>query len=443
MLLEFRIRNFRSFVDEQFFEMSTRGLRTVHPKDGDWESSVHHVSGVFGANASGKSNLLLAIVALRKAIVEGDIGLIVPHAQHAQDPTVLNIRYVDTSTSHVYEYELVVRQHEIVSESLSVNPKGRWRLVFDRRAGDVVFGSGAKIPARVRTSIEVNINPTTTALHAWGRGNVDSGPFIGAEHWWHRLKVLGPSVSRGLSEESLTRIFSDQKSLALVLEAIRTADVGIKSLALQEVTVPDSLAKLMIRFQELAKELVEGVPPEEIEYVSPTPSELEELKSLTLNYVHSGDRDDFELDMSSESDGTLTWMNLIVPVIDALINGRVLIVDELDENLHTYLVGYVIQLFKEDYGGATVPQLIFSAHDPIVLNDALDKAEVWFVGKKNARSSLYRLTDFDVRDGHNITKRYLQGAYDAVPFPAYRLPLMIRSAVKEQMEADSDVAKVP
>lgn len=126
--------------------------------------------------------------------------------------------------------------------------------------------------------------------------------------------------------------------------------------------------------------------------------------------------------LRDESDGTRSWLFLLPDLLDCLENGSVLVVDEIDTSLHPLLVRKLVEIFQSRRHNPRGGQLVFTTHDAYLLapvdgTAALERDQVWFVDKSaEGCSRLYPLSDFHPRNEHNLARRYLGGAYGAVPF---------------------------
>ena len=121
---------------------------------------------------------------------------------------------------------------------------------------------------------------------------------------------------------------------------------------------------------------------------------------------------DFE---TEESEGTKTLFRMMVRMIGIIYEGKMLLVDEIDNSLHTQLVEFVIGMFNH----SDHAQLIYTTHNTHLLNtDFQRRDQVYFVNKREDGSSdLYSLFDFkDFRDTLDMEKAYLQGRFDAIPY---------------------------
>lgn len=125
-----------------------------------------------------------------------------------------------------------------------------------------------------------------------------------------------------------------------------------------------------------------------------------------------------------ESEGTKKMIEIAGPIFDAILGGKILIVDELDAKLHPFLTRKIIGLFMDKTTNPKGAQLIFATHDTNLLNlDYLRRDQIWFTEKdKTDASELYSLVEFrddagnKVRNDRNIEKDYINGRYGAVPF---------------------------
>jgi AAA15 family ATPase/GTPase len=210
---------------------------------------------------------------------------------------------------------------------------------------------------------------------------------------------------------------------------VRSADLGITDLQVEDGNDPRSTKEAALLDSEIA-DLKERVHEStDITEFSQFDRRLESLarrrriarrvnRKIALRHGTSGVT--FRLD--DESAGTRAWLQLLPSVLDTLDEGRVLVVDEIDTSLHPLLTARLIELFQDETTNPRRAQLIFTSHDSSLLGTAiqpgglLKRDQVWFVRKEaEGRSSLYPLTDFTPRNEHNIERRYLAGAYGAVP----------------------------
>ena len=128
--------------------------------------------------------------------------------------------------------------------------------------------------------------------------------------------------------------------------------------------------------------------------------------------------------LDAESIGTLSVFGLIAPLIDALENGKVLVMDDLGAHLHPLLARWIVQQFDE-YRNPNGAQLVASTHEVSLMDieELLRRDQIWFVNKdrEDGHSDLYCLSDFDgVRKDTDVIRRYLDGRYSAIPWVKHR-----------------------
>lgn len=131
--------------------------------------------------------------------------------------------------------------------------------------------------------------------------------------------------------------------------------------------------------------------------------------------IHRVAGQEVPFELSEESTGTRAWFGLIGPVLTALSRGQVVLIDEVDANLHPLLSARLLELFQDPDTNPAGAQLIFATHDTSLLN-FLNRDEVWFTEKEsNGATTLTALAEFRVRQSVNLEKAYLQGRFGAVP----------------------------
>jgi AAA15 family ATPase/GTPase len=149
--------------------------------------------------------------------------------------------------------------------------------------------------------------------------------------------------------------------------------------------------------------------------------EVDDTPLLRIALSHRGKRESVDLDSTDESLGTLVWLGLIGPILDALANGSVLVVDELESSLHPTLVTQLVRTFQNHRTNPNGAQLIFNSFEASLLGNSVDdrvlgRDQVWFTEKLfDGSTRLYPLTDLSPRKAEAISSRYLDGRYGAIP----------------------------
>lgn len=413
MLLSFTVENYRSFAHETTLDMQSPKFQTLRPRENEsWNDLVLKRAAIFGANASGKTNIIKPLGILRNAIASSirneDLvkSLYNPHKLHKDDPTTFITEYEYKGIR--YRWTLVLDKAGIVEESLQANAKRIWQLIFERERDTIVFGKGARIPNAAQENINQFLKPTALCFSAWLTIK-NPGRFIGAVYWW-KDKMLPPIHVSDPDREARHFWVMELASkninwLKLLKLMMTTADVGITDVSVKEEALPE---KTQV----------------EISGNTPQGRFLDKYRQRYIEFHHEGESDGFVLKEEDESRGTQVWIDSIVPALYALYHGVLLIVDELDSSLHPTLLREFIHYFQDEEINTQGAQLIFTTYDLTLLGnhptEALDRNEVWFVEKQQSISELIALSEFSSRDNHNIEKRYLQGVFGAVPITSSR-----------------------
>jgi hypothetical protein len=200
-------------------------------------------------------------------------------------------------------------------------------------------------------------------------------------------------------------------------ELLTLADIGVCGLEIVR-EKPDE--KMQARIVRIIAAALEQEKPAEMDSALESTGQPENVRVQLSHQASSGAH--VSLPFDTESAGTRALFGLAGPVLHALENGMVLLVDEIDTSLHSVLVAQLIELFRDETLNPKQAQLIFSSHDTTYLGGLvsdpplLDRDQIWFVQKANdGASAVYPLTDFKPRKMENLERGYLQGRYGAVP----------------------------
>ena len=416
-LLEFRAQNARSFRDEVTLSMAATTLsephfaREVQWREGGRLLSVLPAAGVFGSNASGKSNLLEIMNDMRRHVVFSfrrgrPSGGISRHPflldeESKANPSRYEVDVVLEGVRHRYGFEL--DDDRVIEEWAHRYPKGKAALLFSRSGSEVKLGAYEKSRGRaVLKILRPNALFLSTAASA-------SHPLLLPLYEWfeHNLMLADADTRISRIMFSAEMLGADVYGKAL-LGLLQAADLGI--VGTRKVRVDQAEQERYERFVRFMRD--DDPDDEDVSVLDP----IEEVR-----FVHSGVDGEFEMDDDEESRGTMVWFGLIGPVVRALESGTVLLVDELDASLHPDLAKELLRVFQDPETNTRNAQLVFNSHDMRLLGDAsgnrpLGRDQIWFTEKLNDGSTrLYPLTDFEPRKHEAIGKRYLQGYYGARP----------------------------
>jgi len=416
MLIQFSVKNFRSFRDQQTLSL-VRGKWNEHNDTHSFEPKgpgslpLLRSAAVYGPNASGKSNLLRALLTMKQIVLNsaaasqrGERLKVMPFifdSRTEKEPTEFEVVFLIDNVR--YQYGFAATRERIHEEWLMAFPKGRMQRwfsrLFDAESQKYVWAMGDKLTGQKQLwqestrsnalflSTAVQLNSTQLQpVFDWFRNTLRIVSLDG----WH------PFFTASMCEKEVMK--------SRVLAFLHAADFGVTD--------------IRIRKQEFdARHLPADMP------AALRQSIIDEFGGKEINIlktVHTtAQGEKIELDFEQESDGTQKFFSLAGPWLDTLDHGYVLVVDELHDNLHPHMVKFLVELFHDNRTNSKNAQLIFSTHETSILNqDIFRRDQIWFCEKdKTQASKLFPLTDFSPRKGlENLERSYLAGRYGALPY---------------------------
>jgi uncharacterized protein len=419
VMLTFRAENVRSFRDEMEISLLATSLaepdvvREVSWREGGRSIGVLPVATVFGANASGKSNVLKAMDDMRSLVLHsfrrGSPTGGVPRRAFMLDPEArrspsrFEVTLVLDGVRH--DYGFVIDDDRVVEEWAYAHPHGKAAKLFVRRGDDVELGADARSKSRAVVDL---LRPNALFLSTAASANHPL--LLRLYAWFGRNLLLAEASSRQFRQAMTTELLGDPARRDQVLALLRAADLGVTG------ATKHPLDPVMKERLERAVRILAGEEGE-----SPTTSDGPSFDELGVRLLHRGADGDVEFEAHDESLGTMVWFGLVGPVADALAEGSVFLADELDASLHPALVTELIRLFQDPETNPWRAQLIFNSHDASLLGDSVGERlvgrdQIWFTEKRaDGSTSLYPLADLDPRKGEAIGRRYLTGRYGATP----------------------------
>ena len=431
ILLRFTFRNHRSFRDEAVFDLTRSTLKErLRPPEGTrWADHVHHVDGVYGANASGKSNLLdalhYALIAIKSSASTWLGTPEFPRAPFALaparlgDPGEYELEFVSRDRRYIYRFS--TDAEGIRDESLKVVGKQRWTTLLKRtQDGKVARVRGLTRVARRELALSRAAEMDHEVLAPIRRDLVEGFDVyrVGDREVRARLaRIVDLLVEGGLEFDELVAL-------------ARIADTGITRIRVEEHEVPEELREFFRRLMQRDKQTTQDMTDTNGDSGQQTEAEDARLarEFIARNLAFTHGRKGADLRERDESTGTMAWLALGTAVLDALRNGRVLVVDELGAALHPDLSRIIVDWFEDPDVNATGAQLVFTSHDMSLMGTGSgerDKREqVWLVEKDaEGASELVNLGEFALQ--------YLEGRFGAVP---YTVPSLIHSLLDQKGE---------
>ncbi len=414
MIIDFTIENFRSFKDAHTFSLFVEQPGQHLAQHVAWPAGdkigVLRTAGVYGANASGKSNLLEALMALRYIACEsGDlkedkaIPCYEPYrlaTTHQTAPIKFEIEFFAADQVR-YMYAVEFTADRINRESLDYYPSRQKANLFTRNESDtwetITFG-GRYTGGIKRIPFFAN-----NSYLAKAGENAGAAPVIRTAYKYFRqaLLALGP-------EEPLfhTNLFDNKSMLKKIAQFLGKVDTGIT---------------------EIQTRFIENVP--NLDMLEKFPKEIRELfeKDAKERYMfghqtEDGGTDFFEQD--KESSGTQKLFSLTPLLMTSLASGSVLIMDEIERSFHPHIAELIIQLFSDPQVNTKHAQLIFTTHNiNLMASNKMRRDQIWFTEKKQGATDLYSLDQFDkskVKTTSPFPDWYNAGRFDAIPAIDYR-----------------------
>jgi len=424
MLIELSVANFRSFRERVTLSLEAEPRISERDKAVDDRNVAHtqggdllRVVGIYGANASGKSNLITALATLRNLVLnsarEGQMGDELPAAPFRLDPETLKapseIEVVFVQDGLQVRYGAAFTTTRIEREWLFVRPENaeeeeRW---FERTQ-DTFETSGAWVrdPGLEQKTRDEALHISAAAAWKHAQAQQILGWFKDA------LSVLN-GVHGNVDSNTTIRLLDEDAHRQTICGLIRRLDFGIDDL---QVADPEGLE--LVQWFGVGPDFRVGSKP-----LSPNDIPIVRIKPpKRLVAVRQGIAFDLATD---ESAGTVKAVALAGPIVHALARGGILVIDEFDARLHTLLAKQLVELFQDPLTNPHDAQLVFTSHDTNLLTRTLlRRDQLWFVEKshKTHASDLYSLAEFRLEDGSRIRNDaryevdYLQGKYGAIPF---------------------------
>ena len=404
MVLEIRFSNFFSINEEVILDIRAGNLNSARTKNladnvikfDDIE--VLKSVALYGANASGKSNIINTIRFCNAMVFNSH-----NHNENSvfnfkkfkfqgfsKKPSSYSIRFVIDNIE--YSYSFTLDQAEILSESLYYYPNGKITKVFERneKAGKTKKEKYSFGTSVIKRPFDVAENTSNKTLYISRASQMDREIPKRVFKYFHSSFILHHSNYSTRHLEELLKSHQIQ-----LLEALRLADSDIVDFKPTFKT-------------EKGKNLKANMVTEEAYFEE---TEMHSLEIKTYHKHSPGTVFDFA---TEESNGTRKLFLMMLTVLDVVRNNKVLLIDEIEDSLHPKIVEYIIQLFNE----GSKAQLIFTTHNTNLLDlNQFRKDQIWFINKKkDGGSDLYSLYDYsDFRDTMNLEKAYLQGRFDSIP----------------------------
>lgn len=413
MLIQFSVGNFLSFKEVVTLSMVASSIKEHQ------ETNVFAVNKLnllksavlYGANASGKSNLFKAMNFAKNFILnssketQSEEPIRVRNFKLSNEtqnaPSYFEIIFICEKIKYRYGFE--ADKAEVQSEWLYYTPKTKETKLFEREKNNFKLGTHFKEGEDFRD--KTRKNALFLSVVAQFNGEISNKILKWIKNNYNIISsaIDAPHSNRlRFNAEQL----KEPKRISEILNFLKIADLGIEDIKFEELKFK---SEDFIESSGVPEELKNKLIEDGISVIHTLHIKYEKNKPTTLV--------PFILEQD-ESEGTKKIFALSNPILDALKNGTVLVIDEFDDRLHPIITKFLIKLFNSKERNPNNAQLIFTSHDTNFLNkNIFRRDQIWFAEKDNYGSTdLYSLVEYKVRKDASFDKDYILGKYGAIPF---------------------------
>lgn len=427
MLLQFSVKNFKTFKEKATISLVASNYdKTTRESDNIFEDNTFRLrilksAVIYGANASGKSKLMEALMFMKHFVItsskdsqKGDKINVEPFRLSTETEHLPSeFEVVFTFQNEMYRYGFEADNETIISEWLYHKPKTKEVELFYRDFQD--FETHGRNFSKGNTVIKEGL-VRDNALLISVTAQFNDAISINVIDWFKQLKTISGLNEEGYQGFTMSKTESPVHKLK-ILNLLQAADLGIQDIKLQKLDI-EQLPKDMPK--DLKERIIKTSREENAEFISDV---ITFHKKYDVNKKNTNQTVHFSLD-EDESSGTRKFFALTGPILDVIENGYTLVVDELDSKLHPNLVCKLVALFNSKEINKKNAQLIFNTHDTNLLSSGLFRRDqIWFTEKnKYGEARLYSLADFkseSVRKTEAFEDNYIRGKYGAVPYLGY------------------------
>lgn len=415
MMLSLRIENFRSIKDSLTVNLTTE--KRLKEPDLTENSFIERNTEIlkslliYGRNASGKSNILVALKALTFLVEnsdsfkhDADIGPYEPFkfdTEYSKKPVSFEIDFISVETKTKFKYIVSFNKKNIEFEGLYIYPEGIKSKLYERNMSSISYGDYYK---GTKKKIEDDLLPNQLFLSKSATSKVK---YLDDCYLYFTKYMYISTIHDTDYDNTIIRAFSeilkkDKKLKTNLLELLKASDTSINDFNINE-------NEKEMRFSKNI--------PEEVKKTLLDKYKFEVSTSHTL-FENGEEIGQETLDLKDESLGTKKLFTIGALILDTLNNGGVIVIDELDKGLHPLISKLLINLFNSKKNNPKNAQLIFATHDSTLLDlEILRRDQISFVDKEYEGNSIYyKLSDIKgIRKDIPIDKWYLSGRFKAIP----------------------------
>lgn len=419
MLIEFSVENYRSIAERQTLSMvaSSRDKKLKNTNTfkltGAEKLELVKSAVIYGANASGKTNILQGLAILQNLVFSSakrmqindkiEVEPFKLDLEWLEKPTVFEIIFIQDNIR--YQYFVSLDQTRIYEESLYAYPKGRAQCWYEREYNkekdeyNWYFGNQLKGEKSIISKL---VRPNSLFLSHAAQNNHEQ--LTSVFNWFNRTLYpidfkpdISPFYYYALADYTANLCYDSNEIKSLITQFLAKADIDIEDIKIEVKDIEEMRNTNKIYNKSFFL-------PDKV------------LSIKTVRRVNNSEKL-VEFYLKDESNGTQRLFDLAGFLVPAIISSRIIVVDELAKSLHPAVSILIAQLFNSqdnNKGG----QLIFNTHDTTLLDKTIFRRDqIWFTEKnENRATELYSLSEFKPIKNESLQKGYLQGRYGAIPF---------------------------
>jgi AAA15 family ATPase/GTPase len=417
MLIEFRIKNFRSLRDETILSMvasTDKTFKETNVQEARIRSlpGILLTAGIYGANAAGKTNIIRAMAVMRSVVLQSaalqpgqslNIQPFMLEADFRNQPSEFEVTFLLDGVR--YQFGFSATQERVTSEWLIVyktaQPQSWYTRTYNEGVGQYEYKFGSHLQGQ-RQVWSASTRPNALFLSI--AVQLNSEQLRPVFDWFaNRLSIFeggGIPLFGGILPQDVTlreiEKFSTEENR--IMRFLTAADTGISKIGVE-------------KRKGIHRSFHIDAATGKVGQID------EEKESLVAQFLHKSRKGSATFEIGDESAGTQRLFLMAGPLFEMLRTGCAVFIDELHHHLHPLLVKQLIAMFQNSSQNVANAQLIFTTHDTSLLGaDVLRRDQIWFVEKDEDQASrLYPLSDFSPRKNEALEKGYLEGRYGAIP----------------------------
>lgn len=409
MIIEFTVKNFRSIKNEQLFSLFAENKLKHHSGNISYIDNIGVLKtcAIYGSNAAGKTNIILAYKALQTLIAESgewkdgdEISCYEPYLlskDTVEQPVYFGIEFnIDNIR---YLYEISFNKKEIIFEKLDAFYSKRSSNLFTRNSSH--DWKGVKFGERYKDG-KKQIAFFSNNTYLSKAGNTPDSPEIIRKIFNYFRKNTFIALSN--QQIGISGWHQDDNINNVINTFLRKIDLGINHFKMEEKSLPENF--------ELPSDMPEIVKNKLLYELSKEPS-----------FNHETDYGEFvNFHYSKESMGTIKLFNMLPFFIKVLLKGATIFIDEIENSFHPHVAELLVKLFNDPMVNKNNAQLIFTTHDLTLMTSKTMRKDQIYLTKKNIQegTSIECLENFDIKDNSPFQKWYDEGRLGSIPTINYR-----------------------